>query len=224
MPKYVPKARLERRVRRAPLDATGNRRIKRTTDVLGASILILLTLPIQFVAAIGVRLSSPGPVLFRQTRVGKDMRPFTMYKFRSMRVNDDAETGWSGAADPRRTKFGALIRKLSIDELPQLYNVLIGNMSLVGPRPEIPFYVRKFEQEIPLYRERHRVAPGITGLAQIKGLRGDTSIKARVREDLYYIEHWTFWMDVRILLLTPLRAFNKQERLGRGGERGEGRG
>ena len=141
------------------------------------------------------------PIFFKQKRVGKGEKIFTMYKFRSMRVNDDAETGWSGAADPRRTKFGALIRKLSIDELPQLYNVLIGDMSLVGPRPEIPFYVRKFEQEIPLYRERHRVAPGITGLAQIKGLRGDTSITARVREDLYYIEHWSLWMDVRIFLL-----------------------
>ncbi|MBQ3640028.1 MAG: sugar transferase, partial [Clostridia bacterium] len=162
--------------------------------------------------AIGVKLSSPGPILFKQRRVGKDNREFTMYKFRSMKVNTDQQTGWSNENDDRKTRFGAFIRKFALDELPQFYNVLIGDMSLVGPRPEVPFYVEKFRREIPLYMLKHTLRPGITGLAQIKGLRGDTSIQARIEEDINYIENWTFWGDIRILLLTPFHAINRHEK------------
>ena len=139
-------------------------------------------------------------------------KPFYMYKFRSMRVNDAEQTGWSNEKDPRKTRFGAFIRKFALDELPQFFNVLKGDMSLVGPRPEVPFYVEKFKKEIPLYMLKHTLRPGITGLAQIKGLRGDTSIAERIEEDINYIENWTFWGDVRILLLTPFRAVNRHEK------------
>jgi lipopolysaccharide/colanic/teichoic acid biosynthesis glycosyltransferase len=144
--------------------------------------------------------------------VGKNNREFTMYKFRSMRVNDSEQTGWSTDHDPRKTKFGAFIRKFALDELPQFFNVLKGDMSLVGPRPEVPFYVEKFKKEVPLYMLKHTLRPGITGLAQIKGLRGDTSIQARIDEDINYIENWTFWGDLRIMLLTPFCAVNRHER------------
>ena len=135
-----------------------------------------------------------------------------MYKFRSMRVNDSEQTGWSTENDPRKTRFGAFIRKCALDELPQFFNVLKGDMSLVGPRPEVPFYVEKFKKEIPLYMLKHTLRPGITGLAQIKGLRGDTSIQARINEDINYIENWTLLGDIRILLLTPLHAINRHEK------------
>ena len=135
-----------------------------------------------------------------------------MYKFRSMCVNQTEETGWSTTGDPRITKFGAFIRKFALDELPQFFNVLKGDMSLVGPRPEIPYYVNVFKKQVPLYMLKHTLRPGITGLAQIKGLRGDTSIQARIDEDINYIENWTFWGDIRILLLTPFRAINRSEK------------
>ena len=219
MPKNTPKrksgidSRKTMALSRCPLDIARNRCMKRLIDVVGGVCLIVITLPLQLAVAIGVRVSSAGPILFRQARVGKGGRTFTMYKFRSMRVNAEEETGWSVENDPRRTRFGALIRRLSLDELPQLYNVLRGEMSLVGPRPEMPFYVVRFQRELPSYSERHRIAPGITGLAQIKGLRGDTSIAARLGEDLYYIENWSLGMDLKILLMTPFRALNRQERL-----------
>lgn len=135
-----------------------------------------------------------------------------MYKFRSMRVNDTQQTGWSTENDPRKTRFGAFIRKFALDELPQFFNVLKGDMSLVGPRPEVPFYVEKFKYEVPLYMLKHTVRPGITGLAQIKGLRGDTSIQARIDEDINYIENWSFWEDIRILIMTPFCAVNRHEK------------
>jgi lipopolysaccharide/colanic/teichoic acid biosynthesis glycosyltransferase len=144
--------------------------------------------------------------------VGKNNREFTMYKFRSMRVNDSEQTGWSTENDPRKTKFGAFIRKFALDELPQFFNVLKGDMSLVGPRPEVPFYVEKFKKEVPLYMLKHTLRPGITGLAQIKGLRGDTSIERRIEEDIFYIEHWSWFYDLKIILLTPFKAFNKHEK------------
>lgn len=199
-------------IRSTPLDSVSNRVAKRFLDIVGSLILIVLTSPLMLFTAIGVRLSSPGPILFRQTRVGRNNRNFTMYKFRSMRVNDSQQTGWSTENDPRKTKFGAFIRKVALDELPQFFNVLKGDMSLVGPRPEVPFYVEKFKKEIPLYMIKHTVRPGITGLAQIKGLRGDTSIQARIDEDINYIENWTFWSDIRILLMTPFCAFNRHEK------------
>jgi len=199
-------------IRSTPLDNISNRVLKRITDVIGSLILILLTLPLMLFTAIGVRLSSPGPILFRQTRVGRNNREFTMYKFRSMRVNDSETTGWSTENDPRKTRFGAFIRKFALDELPQFFNVLKGDMSLVGPRPEVPFYVEKFKKEVPLYMLKHTLRPGITGLAQVKGLRGDTSIQARIDEDINYIENWTFWGDIRIMLITPFCAVNRHEK------------
>ncbi len=199
-------------IRSTPLDNTFNRAIKRTVDIIGAIIMIILSSPVMLVTAIGVKISSPGPILFKQTRVGRYNQEFTMYKFRSMRVNDKQETGWSTELDPRKTRFGAFIRKFAIDELPQFFNVLKGDMSLVGPRPEVPFYVEQFRKTIPLYMLKHSLRPGITGQAQIKGLRGDTSIEARIEEDINYIENWTFWKDIRILLLTPFRAVNRHEK------------
>ncbi len=199
-------------IRSTPLDHWGNQFAKRALDVLGSLILITLTSPLMLFTAIGVKLSSPGPILFRQVRVGRHNKEFTMYKFRSMRVNTEEQTGWSTENDPRKTRFGAFIRKVALDELPQFFNVLKGDMSLVGPRPEVPFYVEKFRKEIPLYMLKHQLRPGITGLAQIKGLRGDTSIQARINEDINYIENWTFFGDIRILLLTPLHAINRHEK------------
>ena len=199
-------------IRSNPLDNPANRFAKRLLDIAASGLLILLTSPLMIFTAIGVRLSSPGPIFFRQTRVGLNNREFTMYKFRSMRVNDTQQTGWSTEKDPRKTRFGAFIRKFALDELPQFFNVFKGDMSLVGPRPEVPFYVDKFKNEVPLYMLKHAVRPGITGLAQIKGLRGDTSIQARIDEDINYIEHWSFWEDIRILILTPFCAVNRHEK------------
>lgn len=199
-------------IRSTPLDNFGNQLCKRILDIIGSLILIILTSPLMLFTAIGVKLSSPGPILFRQTRVGKNNEEFTMYKFRSMRVNSAEQTGWSTEYDPRKTRFGTFIRKCALDELPQFFNVLKGDMSLVGPRPEVPFYVEKFKKEIPLYMLKHTLRPGITGQAQIKGLRGDTSIQARINEDINYIENWTLLGDIRILLLTPLHAINRHEK------------
>ena len=142
---------------------------------------------------------------WRQERIGKDKKPFTMYKFRSLVVNTASETAWSQKADERRTDFGAWMRRCSVDELPQLFNVLCGEMSLVGPRPEIPYFVNRFKENIPLYMVRHQVRPGITGWAQIHGYRGDTPIKERVEHDIWYIENWSLWLDIRILLDTIFR-------------------
>jgi len=175
---------------------------KRTMDIVGALLLIIATSPIMLVVAIGVKLSSPGPVIFAQERVGKDKHPFKMYKFRSMRVTGTEKTGWSSNEDPRKTRFGSFIRKFSLDELPQFFNVLKGDMSLVGPRPEVPFHVDHFKREIPRYLVRQQIRPGITGWAQVNGLRGDTSIEERVEYDLWYIENWSLDLDVKILLRT----------------------
>jgi len=195
-----------------PLDNRFNAFLKRLVDILGSLALIILTSPIMLVAAIGVKISSPGPILFKQTRVGKMGKPFSMYKFRSMRVNVESDEAWSNEEDSRKTKFGAFIRKTSIDELPQLFNVLFGSMSLVGPRPEIPHFVEYFKERIPLYMVKHYVKPGMTGLAQIRGLRGDTSIEDRIHADIEYIENWSLGMDIMILLKTPFKAINKAEK------------
>ena len=200
-------------IRHIPLDNIGNAFLKRTMDIIGSLCLIILTSPLMLLAAIGVKLSSPGPILFKQERVGLNKEPFYMYKFRSMRVNDKQNTGWSTNTDPRKTKFGSFIRKFSIDELPQFFNVLKGDMSLVGPRPELPFFVNQFKESIPLYMVKHQVRPGITGWAQVNGFRGDTSIKARIEHDIYYIENWTFLFDIKILFMTVFR-FTNSEKLG----------
>jgi len=199
-------------LRSTPLDNPGWDFVKRAMDVIGSALLILLTSPLMLLTAVGVKLSSPGPVLFAQERVGKDKRPFKMLKFRSMRTDID-HTGWTTDDDPRKTRFGSFIRKFSIDELPQLFNVLAGHMSLVGPRPEIPRYVRQFREEVPLYLVRQQVRPGMTGWAQIHGLRGDTSIEDRVEYDIWYIENWSLRLDLLILLKTVFGGFMNTEKL-----------
>ena len=202
-------------IRRIPLDNFANAFIKRAFDMIGSLLLIALLSPVFLICAIGVKLSSPGQVLFRQERVGLNKKPFYMYKFRSMRVNDAQDSAWSTKTDPRRTAFGSFIRKYSLDELPQLFCVLAGTMSLVGPRPEIPHFVDRFKDEIPLYMVRHQVRPGITGWAQIHGYRGDTPIKERVEHDIYYIENWSIWLDIQILLATVFKGkFINDEQLG----------
>lgn len=193
-------------VNHIPLANTGYAFVKRAFDLVASLALIVILSPLMLAAAIGTRLSSPGPVIFTQERVGRGRRRFKIYKFRSMRMNADSDTAWSTHDDPRRTRFGSFMRKYSIDELPQLFNVVRGDMSLVGPRPEIPTYVNEFKQNIPLYMVRHRVRPGITGWAQINGLRGDTPIDKRVEYDLFYIEHWSLTFDLRILLMTPFKG------------------
>ncbi|WP_295583329.1 undecaprenyl-phosphate glucose phosphotransferase [uncultured Oscillibacter sp.] len=198
-------------LRRIPLDNMANAFFKRALDILGALVLIVLTSPLMLFAAVGVKLSSPGPILFKQERVGRNKTTFFMYKFRSMRVNAAETTGWSRDRDPRKTKFGSFIRKCSIDELPQFFNVLRGDMSLVGPRPEVPYYVDQFKEEIPRYMVKHQVRPGITGWAQVNGYRGDTSIKKRIEYDLYYIENWNFFFDLKILLMTVIRSVNSEK-------------
>ncbi len=199
-------------VHSTPLDSRFNAFLKRTVDIIGSICLIILTSPIMLAAIIGVKLSSPGPILFKQERVGKMGRKFKMLKFRSMRVNSESGTAWTTGNDPRKTRFGTFIRKTAIDELPQFFNVLMGDMSLVGPRPEIPFYVDYFKDRVPLYMVKHYVKPGITGLAQINGFRGDTSIEDRIHADISYLENWSLGLDLYILLKTPLKAFNKNER------------
>ena len=163
----------------------------------------------MLVFAILVRASSPGPILFRQERVGLHNRKFMMYKFRSMVMQDSSKEkkAWTVRDDPRVTKVGKFMRKTSIDELPQLFNVLKGDMSLIGPRPERPYFVEKFQEEIPRYMIKHQVRPGMTGWAQVHGLRGDTSIRKRIEYDLYYIENWTLGLDIKILFMTVFNGF-----------------
>ena len=200
-------------LRTTPLDDPFYAMVKRGVDIIGSLVLIILTSPLMLIAAVGTFLSSPGPILFKQERVGLNKKNFTMYKFRSMRMNSKETTGWSAAADDRRTKFGSLLRKTSLDELPQFFNVLKGDMSLVGPRPEIPYYVEQFRESVPLYMVKYQVRPGITGWAQINGLRGDTSIPDRVSHDLWYIENWSFSLDIEILFRTVFGGMINAERL-----------
>lgn len=196
-------------IRDVPLDIFYNRLIKRVFDIVGSLLLIILFSPVMVLIAIGVKLSSPGPVLFKQERVGLNRKRFKMLKFRSMHVSDEevACTTWTTAGDPRRTGFGELIRATSLDELPQLFNVLKGEMSLIGPRPERPYFVDKFKEEVPKYMIKHQVKPGITGWAQVNGWRGDTSIVERIKCDIYYIENWSILLDIRILFMTVFKGF-----------------
>ena len=196
-------------IRNVPLSNTFNSVIKRLVDIFGAIVaLILFSIPMAVVALI-IKCTSPGPVIFSQVRVGLHNREFKMYKFRSMVVQSEKteKKAWTTANDSRVTPIGRFIRKTSIDELPQLFNILCGDMSLVGPRPERPYFVEKFKEEVPRYMIKHQVRPGLTGWAQINGYRGDTSIRKRIECDLYYIENWTLGLDFKILFLTIFKGF-----------------
>ena len=196
-------------IRHVPLTNTYNMMVKRLMDIAGSLVCIVLFSPVMLLTAIAIKATSKGPLIFEQERVGLHNRPFRMYKFRSMEVQPPGveKKGWTTKNDPRVTTVGKLIRKTSIDELPQLFNVLVGDMSLVGPRPERPQYVEKFREEIPRYMIKHQVRPGMTGWAQVNGYRGNTSIKRRIDHDLYYIENWTLGLDVKILILTVFKGF-----------------
>ena len=196
-------------IRYVPLDDAFNKLVKRTMDIIASLIGILITSPILVFSVVLIKITSPGPILFKQTRVGLHRREFNMYKFRSMKIQVDEEekVQWTTKNDPRKTKFGSFIRKTSIDELPQLFNVLKGDMSLIGPRPERPHFVEKFREEIPKYMIKHHVRPGITGWAQVNGWRGDTSIHKRIEHDIYYIENWNLWLDIKIIFLTVFKGF-----------------
>lgn len=196
-------------IRHVPLTRMSNRAVKRTVDIAGALVGLLLSSPVMLLIAVLVKTTSEGPVIFSQERIGRHNKPFRMYKFRSMRRTDGQgnTADWTVENDPRVTKVGRFIRKTSLDELPQLFNILRGDMSLVGPRPEQTKYVEEFKEKIPRYMIKHQVRPGLTGWAQVNGLRGDTSIERRIDYDLYYIENWTLGFDIRIILLTIFKGF-----------------
>ncbi len=196
-------------IRYVPLTNTLNIVAKRLVDIVGSLVGIILASPIMLISAIAIKCSSPGPVIFKQERVGLHNKPFQMYKFRTMRLQVEAEEkkAWTVKDDPRVTKVGKILRKTSLDELPQLFNIFIGNMSLVGPRPERPHFVERFKEEIPRYMIKHQVRPGLTGWAQINGYRGDTSIRKRIDYDIYYIENWTMSLDIKIMFLTIFKGF-----------------
>ena len=196
-------------IRSVPLSSAGNRFLKRAVDILGALFAILLFSPLMLVVSILIKATSPGPLIFKQVRVGWKNQRFDMYKFRSMVVQDaeSEKKGWTTKDDPRITRVGRWIRKTSVDELPQLFNVLAGDMSLVGPRPERPQFVEEFQEKIPRYMVKHQVRPGLTGWAQVNGYRGDTSIEKRIEHDLYYIENWTLGLDFKIILMTFFKGF-----------------
>jgi exopolysaccharide biosynthesis polyprenyl glycosylphosphotransferase len=187
---------------RQPARRRAARLTKRAFDIVAAGAGLLLSSPVLLAVALAVRCSSPGPVFFRQLRIGQDGRPFELLKFRTMQVNDDSDTTWSVAHDARVTRVGGLLRRTYLDELPQLLNVLWGEMSLVGPRPERPHFAHRFAREVPGYDDRHRVPAGITGWAQVHGLKGDTPIPDRARFDNSYIENWSLWRDVVIIART----------------------
>lgn len=196
-------------IRHVPLNESFNKFIKRAFDIVGAAALIVLFTPIMLFVALLIKLTSPGPLIFKQERVGLHNHPFQMYKFRSMDVQPESkeQKAWTTKNDPRVTSFGRFIRQTSLDELPQLFNIIKGDMSLVGPRPERPYFVEKFREEIPRYMVKHQVRPGLTGWAQINGYRGNTSIKKRIDHDLYYIENWTLGFDLKIMFLTLFKGF-----------------
>ena len=194
-------------IRYVPLDDAFNKAIKLFSDYIIAIIAIIITSPIMILTAIAIKLTSPGPIIFKQERIGFHGKPFEMYKFRSMRVQspNEEKSEWTTRDDPRKTKVGDFIRKTSIDELPQFFNVLKGDMSVVGPRPERPYFVDEFRKEIPKYMVKHQVRPGITGWAQIHGCRGDTSIKKRIKYDIEYVENWHIGLDIGIMIKTVVK-------------------
>jgi putative colanic acid biosynthesis UDP-glucose lipid carrier transferase len=197
----------------SPMTGT-NRLLKWLEDKVLSLLILTLISPVMVVVALGVKLNSSGPVFYRQERVGLNNRPFNMLKFRSMPVDVEKDgVHWGGAAEKATTRFGQFIRKTSLDELPQFFNVLLGDMSIVGPRPERPMFVEQFKEEIPDYMKKHLVKAGITGWAQVHGWRGDTDLKTRIEFDLFYIENWSVWLDLKIIFLTVFKGFlNKNAR------------
>lgn len=196
-------------IRHVPLTNTFNAAVKRMMDIIGSVCGIIVASPVMLVACLFIKLTSPGPLIYKQERVGLHNKNFWMYKFRSMEVQPESaeKKAWTTKNDPRVTGVGKFMRRTSIDELPQLFNILKGDMSLVGPRPERPFFVEKFREEIPRYMVKHQVRPGLTGWAQVNGYRGDTSIRKRIEYDLYYIENWTVGFDIKIMFLTIFKGF-----------------
>ena len=196
-------------IRYVPLSNTFNAMVKRAMDVVGALIALVLASPVMLVVSVLIKLTSRGPLIYKQERVGLHNKTFRMYKFRSMEMQspEKEKKAWTVKDDPRVTGIGRFMRRTSIDELPQLINILKGDMSLVGPRPERPFFVEKFREEIPRYMVKHQVRPGLTGWAQVNGYRGDTSIRKRIEYDLYYIENWTVGLDIKIILMTFFKGF-----------------
>lgn len=199
------------RARDLPL-AGWNGVVKRTFDLVCSGVLLILLSPVLLLCSLAVKLGSNGPVFYRQERMGRDRRVFEILKFRSMRTEAEDETGpvWASEDDPRRTKVGEFLRTWSLDELPQLWNVFRGDMSLVGPRPERPHFVQQFHEKVPDYFSRHRIKSGLTGWAQVNGLRGNVPIEERTRYDIYYIENWSIWLDLRILFLTAKVVFTER--------------
>ena len=184
-----------------------NLTLKRAVDLAGSAIGLIVISPLMLLIGLLIKLESPGPVFYVQERMGLDSKPFSLIKFRSMRQDAERDgPGWTTEDDPRKTRIGNILRKTNVDELPQFINVLIGEMSLVGPRPERPVWVQQFQQSIPRYMERHREKAGLTGWAQVNGLRGDTSIWERTKYDLWYIENWSLWLDIKIIMRTVLQA------------------
>ena len=194
-------------IRYVPLDDNFNKFLKYTSDYIISIIAIIITSPIMILTAIAIKLTSPGPIIFKQERIGHNSKPFMMYKFRSMKVQDPSEekSEWTTKDDPRKTRVGDFIRKTSIDELPQFFNVLKGDMSVVGPRPERPYFVNQFKETIPKYMVKHQVKPGLTGWAQIHGCRGDTSIDKRIKYDIEYVENWHMGLDLAIMIKTAVK-------------------
>ena len=194
-------------IRYVPLDDDFNKFLKYLSDYVIAIIAIIITSPIMILTAIAIKLTSPGPIIFKQERIGHNSKPFMMYKFRSMKVQDPNEekSEWTTKDDPRKTRVGQFIRKTSIDELPQFFNVLKGDMSVVGPRPERPYFVQQFKETVPKYMVKHQVKPGLTGWAQIHGCRGDTSITKRIEYDIEYVENWHMGLDLAIMIKTAVK-------------------
>ncbi len=196
-------------IRYVPLTNTLNWVAKRTVDMIGSSVGLILFSPVMLICALAIRFTSRGPVIFKQERVGLHNKTFKMYKFRTMEMQKTSaeQKAWTVKDDPRVTTVGKFLRRTSLDELPQLFNIWVGEMSLVGPRPERPQFVEKFKEEIPRYMIKHQVRPGLTGWAQINGYRGDTSIRKRIEYDLFYIENWTMALDIKIMFLTIFKGF-----------------
>ena len=199
-------------VRHIPLDNSFNMFLKRCFDLILVVPAVVILSPLLIIVAILVKISSPGPVIFKQERLGLNKKSFQMYKFRSMKVQDEEKEKfqWTTKDDPRKTRFGSFIRRTSIDELPQFFNIIKGEMSLIGPRPERPHFAEKFKEEIPKYMVKHHVRPGMTGWAQVNGYRGNTSIKKRIEHDIYYVENWTPALDVEIFFKTIINIFRDE--------------